>query len=178
MKLKYRRDLPALMRELNLPMIGVEVGVAEGYFSNDLLEGGIEKLYCVDIWNHEEVTGDGSMDQEWHNKNYRATMHRIAKHIDKAVILKGFSEAMSTKVPDNSLGLVYIDAGHSYPDVFMDLTIWLPKLVKGGICAGHDYLNQAYGVKRAVEDFTNGKYEVHLIPEDKDEDAGFWFLKK
>lgn len=176
--IKYRADLPKLMHELGLPMISAEIGVAEGYFSADLLTSGMDKHYLIDIWNHEDVTGDGSMDQEWHNKNYRATMHRIAKHIDKAVILKGFSEAMSVKVPDNSLGLVYIDAGHSYPDVFMDLTIWLPKLVKGGICAGHDYLNQSYGVKRAVEDFTDGKYEVHLIQEDKDEDAGFYFFNK
>lgn len=178
MIINYRRDLPALMRELNLPMIGTEIGCAEGFNSADLLEAGLEKLYMIDIWKTEKVEGDGSMDQEWHDKNYRSAMFRVKKFGDRAVILKGFSEAMSVKVPDNSLGLVYIDAGHSYPDVFMDLTIWLPKLIKGGICAGHDYLNQSYGVKRAVEDFTNGKYEVHLIPEDKDEDAGFWFLKK
>lgn len=178
MKLKYRRDIPLLMKELGLPMIGVEIGVAEGYNSADLLAGGLEKLYMVDIWKTEKVEGDGSSDQEWHDKNYRATMFRVKKFGDKAVILKGFSEAMSIHVPDNSLGLVYLDGGHSYADVYMDLTIWIHKAVHGAVIAGHDYLNRSYGVRRAVEDFTNGKYKVHVIEENKDEDSGFYFLNK
>lgn len=166
------------MRELKLPMVAAEIGVAEGYNSADLLTNGIEKLYCVDIWKTEKVLGDGSFDQEWHDKNYRVAMHRLEPFGDRAVILKGFSEKMAIHVPDNSLGLLYLDAGHSYADVYVDLTVWIPKVVDGGIVAGHDYLNNAYGVYRAVEDFTNGKFKVRVIPEDKSEDAGFWFINK
>lgn len=176
MQLKYRRDLPALMRELKLPMIAAEIGVAEGYNSADLLSNGIEKLYMVDIWKTENVVGDGASTKEWHDKNYSLAMNRVAQYGDKAVILKGFSVAMSIQVPDNSLGLLYLDAGHSYADVYKDLTAWFPKVVPLGIMAFHDYLAPQYGVKRAVDEFArNHGFQVNIIPEDKDEDAGAWF---
>lgn len=177
MTLKYRSDLPSFMRELKLPMVAVEVGCAEMLFTNDLLTNGIEKLYCVDIWKCENVRGDGSNPDEWHDRNFTSGMDRIRHHGSKAVILKGFSEAMSMKVADNHLGLVYLDAGHSYEDVLLDLTVWLPKLVKGGIMAGHDYINRSYGVYEAVQEFTKGRYKVQVIRENKDEDAGFFFIK-
>lgn len=174
MKLNYRRDIPQFMKELGLPLIGAEIGVAEGFNAADLLRNGMEKLYLVDIWQQADVKGDGSNNDEWHDKNYRAAMFRIDAWIDKAVVLKGFSKDMVKLVPDESLGLVYLDAGHSYPDVYMDLLMWYPKLIKGGLMAGHDFLNKSYGVYQAVVDFGKG-FEV--IPEDKDEDAGFYFLK-
>lgn len=167
------------MRDLKLPMTAVEIGCAEGLFSNDLLTGGIEKLYMVDNWGTiSGQKGDGGFEQEWHNKNYQDAVKRVERFGDKAVILRGMSDAMSIHVPDNSLGLVYIDCDHSYEGVFKDLSVWIHKLVDGGIMAGHDYLARQYGVKKAVADFTHGKFTVYLIPEDKDEDAGFYFLNK
>lgn len=177
--LKYRRDLPKLMKELGLPMIGAELGVAEAFHSNDLLEGGLEKLFSIDVWaTIPNQKGDGGFDQEWHDLNYAKAVLRLAKHGKKSVILRGYSEAMSIHVPDNSLGLVYIDADHSYEGVFKDLTVWFPKVVEGGIIAGHDYLARQYGVNLAVQDFTNGKFKVHIIWEDKREDSGFYFINK
>lgn len=174
--LKYRRDLPKLMRELNLPMVGVECGVAEANFSNDLLEAGLEKLYSVDTWaTIHGQKGDGGFDQDWHDANYAKAIARLAKHGDKSVILRGMSEAMSIKVPDNSLGLVYLDGDHSYEGVFNDILFWWPKLVTGGIMAFHDYEMTQYGVKRAVRALA---LEINLIPEDKQEDAGAWVQKK
>lgn len=175
---KYRRDLPKLMKELSIPLIGAELGIAEGYFSNDLLENGMEKLYMVDAWATLPGRGDGSFAQEWHDANMKKALDRVAKHGDKAVILRGRTVDMAAMVPDESLGLVYLDAGHWYADVMADLQAWFPKLMAGGICAGHDYLASQYGVAQAVHDFTKGKFEVHVIRENKPEDAGFMFIKK
>jgi hypothetical protein len=38
--------------------------------------------------------------------------------------------------------------------------------------AFHDYLNYNYGVNQAVKDFCAGNFEIHVIEEDKPEDAG------
>jgi len=179
MTLKYRRQLPEFLKELGLPLIGAEIGTAEGLFSNDLLNGGLEKLYSVDAWaTIPGQKGDGGFDQAWHDKNYQDAVKRLEPHGEKSVILRGLSGAMSIHVPDNSLGLVYVDCDHSYEGCFKDLCVWMPKLVEGGVMAMHDFLARQYGVKKAVEDFTHGKYTVHLIPEDKDEDAGAYFLNK
>lgn len=174
--IKHRTEIPDLMKRLGIPLIGAELGVAEGYNSNDLLEHGMEKLYLVDAWATLEGRGDGAFPQEWHDMNFKKTLDRVAKHGDKAVILRGTTLEMAKEIADGSLGLVYLDAAHWYHDVMADLHAWFPKVMKGGMIAGHDYANLSYGVYQAVQDFTRGRFEVHLIRENKPEDAGFLFL--
>lgn len=179
LNLRYRRDLPLLMKELGLPMIAVECGVAEGYNSADLLSNGIEKLYMCDVWaTIPGQKGDGGFDQEWHDMNYQKAIERVKKFGSKAIILKGYSEAMSLRVADNHLGLVYIDSDHSYEGVMLDIAVWWPKLVSGGLMAFHDHEMTQYGVKHAVQEFArSNKLPINLIPEDKREDAGAWIQK-
>lgn len=174
--IRYRHNLPKLVHDLGLPMIGAELGCAEGYFSNDLLEGGLT-LYMVDAWATLNQTGDGASPQEWHDKNFSNAMARVRKHGEKAIVLRGLTTDMAELVPDGSLGLLYLDAGHDYKSVLTDLNTWFPKVCEGGVIAGHDYLNRAYGVFDAVRDFTNEKYEIHTLIENKPEDAGFLFIK-
>lgn len=172
---KHRIDLVKLLKDLKLPLIGAELGCAEGYFSNDLLEQGLEKLYMVDAWQTLPVKGDGGFPQDWHDGNFKAALKRVEKHGNKAVILRGLTTEMAKEVQDESLGLLYLDAGHDYESVMSDLRAWYPKLKTGGVCAGHDYMNTAYGVRQAVNDFT--KRKVFVIEENKPEDAGFLFIK-
>lgn len=173
--IQYRRDLPKLMKELGIPLIGAELGIAEGYFSNDLLENGLEKLYMVDAWATLPGRGDGASPQGWHDMNMKNALARVSKHGEKAVILRGKTVDMAALVPDGSLGLLYLDAGHWKEDVLADLRAWVPKVMAGGLVCGHDYENIAYGVKEAVHEFT--KLQVHTIRENKPEDSGFLFIK-
>lgn len=179
MEIRYRRELVDLLRHLELPLIGCELGVAEGLFSRDLLASGMEKLYCVDTWSRiPGVTGDGGFPQGWHDNNFMLAKQKIKPYGDKAVILRGKSKNMAEKVEDESLSLLYIDADHSYWGVLTDLNAWVPKVRKGGVVALHDYENISYGVKPAVQDFCNGNYKIHLLPEDKPDDAGAYFIKQ
>ena len=178
MILQYRRQLPEFLISLNMLGDGVEVGVAEGNFSADLLREGIPRLYMVDIWNQmKKAKGDASNPQRWHDDNYHKAKLQTKPFGDRAIFLQGFSADMAGLVPDNSLSLVYLDGDHSYNGVWTDLVAWFPKLKVGGVLAGHDFLAPEYGVKQAVEDFCRSRFEVHVIPEDKNEDAGFYFLK-
>lgn len=170
MSIKYRRDLNQII-DLKLP--AAEIGVAEGYFSADILRWGVPKLYMVDAWKTLNVSGDGGSPQEWHDKNCQDAVNRVKEFGKKAVILRGLSVEMAKKVKDNSLGYVNIDCDHSYEGVKKDIEAWFPKLVKGGVMSFHDYENPAYGVKRAVKEL--GK-EIHLLPEDKMEDAGAYII--
>lgn len=179
LNIKHRTQLVGLLISLNLPLSAVEVGTAEGYNAEDLLKAGMQKLYLVDNWaTIESQAGDGGFNQEWHDKNYEAAMLRIKPYGNKAIVLRGLSVDMAKEVPDGSLGLVYLDGDHSYEGVMRDLKAWFPKLVQNGVMAGHDYLNTAYGVRSAVMDFGAGAYEIHIIEENKEVDAGFYFIKK
>lgn len=175
MEIKHRIQLPQLLKELGLPSIGVEIGVAEGFSSKDFLENGLEKLYSVDPWRKLDQAGDGGFDQEWHDKNYKDAVKRLAPFKERSTILRGLSSEMVSKFNDNSIGLLYLDGDHSYEGVMNDLKIWFPKVVSGGVIAGHDYLMTQYGVNRAVHEFA--PTQVFLIPEHKNEDAGFYFIK-
>ena len=56
-----------------------------------------------------------------------------------------------------SLDFVYIDARHDYDGCLEDIVAWYPKLKKGGLIAGHDFIPDqikekegAFGVQRAA----------------------------
>lgn len=175
--IKYRRDLWQLLTGL---MAGnaAEIGVAEGNFARDILNWPVKfpKLYLVDRWKCTPgQKGDGSMPQMWHDCNLADVQLKVASEDKRVVFLRGSSVDMALKVPDRSLVLVYIDADHSYEAVKKDIRAWLPKLVPGGFMAFHDYENQNYGVKQAVDEFCDRRIKVHRIPEDKPEDAGAYF---
>ena len=62
---------------------------------------------------------------------------------------------------DESLDGVFIDADHSYEAVKKDIADWMPKVRKGGILAGHDYIQTFGGVVQAVnESFPNMDFMV------------------
>ena len=178
MTIKHRSNLDLLMKELNVFGEVAEIGVAEGRFSLEILNWGVPKLYLVDIWESKPFYGDAASPQDWHDKNYREAQERVAEFSDKVVFLRGLSSERAKDIPDNSLGMVYLDACHTYEAVLEDLHNYLPKLVHGGIMAGHDFLGKAYGVERAVREFAEKyNYQVNLIEEDSPENASFWFQK-
>lgn len=180
MEITYRRNLYKLLQHYELPHIVAEIRVAEGLFSRDMLEWGIELLFCVDNWGHIPGTkGDGNNPTEWHERNRQQAMERLKPwdEKDKVIYLQGFSREMCQRVNDGILGLLYLDGDHSYDGVMQDLKSWYEKVAPGGIIAGHDFINANYGVADAVQDFCGERLKIHLINEDKPEDAGFWFQK-
>lgn len=176
--MKSRLELIQLLKELKLPLIVAEVGVAEGRLSLDFLNGGVEKLYLIDAWETLEQKGDGGFSKEWHNNNYDGMLSRINPFKIKVTILRGLSHKMSEEIKDNELSMVYIDADHSYEGVKGDLNAFYSKVRSGGIIAGHDYTSTDYGVFRAVEEFCKqNNYIPILIPENGN-DSSFYFIKR
>lgn len=52
---------------------------------------------------------------------------------------------------DESLDLVFIDAGHSYAEAAEDFRLWFPKVAPQAFLAGHDYSRMFPGVVVAVD---------------------------
>jgi hypothetical protein len=138
-------------------IIGAELGVFEGDFSQILFDSGkFEKLFLVDIFHGLMFSGDKNgrngktIDL---NNAYDKLIHRY--HNDQSVeIIKNTTEVFLNSLFDNSLSFVYIDADHSYDAVVRDLRLSRFKVCDGGIIAGHDYnINQFPGVYAAVNEF-------------------------
>lgn len=175
-QIKYRIHLNRLLPR---NPVTAELGVAEGNFSQHICKEWKPSLhYLVDFWGTLNTTGDGAFNQLWHNMNYHTMLWKMHPYEDITKVLRGMTADMAKSVPDETLDIVYIDAGHSYEAVRADLEAWYPKVKPGGIIAGHDFINPAYGVLQAVQEFTTTHaLKFHVIPEEKDEDAGFWFYK-
>lgn len=180
MQINFRSELGKLLDEFNLPRIVCEEGCAEGLYSKQICEWGIDEFWMIDNW--ETITGqagDGGFDESWHSKNNREAIERVWSFKNmKLHVLKGLTKDKIPLIPDNHLGMVYIDAAHDYDSVLSDLKLSFPKVVSGGIISGHDYLNMSYGVHKAVNDFCNNTgFVINIIPDEEPAMASFWVRK-
>ena len=177
-EIRYRRDLYQLIKDHPCRK-AAEIGVAEGYFSAEMLAWPInlETVYMVDRWYcYLQQKGDASQPQAWHDRNLAAALERVSPFGTRAVLLRGDSVVMAQKVEDRSLSLVYIDADHSYEGVWRDIHAWRQKVAPNGVMAFHDYEAPQYGVKRAVQEYCRlWDVTLHLLPEDAVNDAGAYF---
>lgn len=149
-----RSELPPLLKFLGLKE-GVEIGIEEGVFSEELCQAipGL-KLHCVDPWKAYRGYRI-HVSQEKLDGFYATTQARLAKY--NCRILRKFSMEAVGGFRDNSLDFVYLDGNHDYQNVVNDLAEWSKKVRPGGIIAGHDYYkpkNQCYNhVTYAVDGF-------------------------
>lgn len=185
--IKYRTEIYKLLDHFNLVGHATEIGVAEGKNAEVMASWPqITKLYLIDGWTRLNQAGDGSHPQAWHDNNLKEVRERMAPY-PKAVIMQGLSADMIAQIPDDSLVYAYVDCDHSYEGCLKDLqNIW-PKVKVGGLIAGHDVLNPAYGVLDAVQEFLHEgviQYDdvlvspsLNVIEEDHWSMASFWFRK-
>jgi len=173
--IKHRSELYKLLPE---NPVTVELGVAEGLFSRDIMRDFKPSMhYLVDLWETANLPGDVGSEQSWHNANYENVL-KLMEPFTNYKILRGLTVQMSGHIPDNSVDLVYIDACHSYECVRDDINAYWDKLKSGGVMAFHDYEMSHYGVKQAVAEFAYAKrLNVELIPENEPKDAGAYFIK-
>jgi len=163
LKLERRELLPLVLNELGLKGVGVEIGVKEGKFSERILrlwEGRV--LYSVDPWR-EFGQGDyidvSNVPQQQQDALYLQTVRRLLPFERRSVVWRITSKEAADILPENSLDFCYIDADHSYRGVSEDIRLWHPKVKRGGVLAGHDYIPDGnywlgeFGVQRAVNEF-------------------------
>lgn len=139
--------------------VGIELGVAEGEFSERILretQNSNFYLYSVDMW-----AGDRGHDVA----QYSRVITRLDKYKNRNSVIKlTFDEALPL-FPDNYFDFIYVDGyahtGEENGKTFYD---WFPKLKNGGIMAGDDYHDNWPLVKNAVDLFsTNIKRDLHVI---------------
>jgi GR25 family glycosyltransferase involved in LPS biosynthesis len=174
-KLQGRDDLPGLLKHLKLNGRGVEIGVGDGKFSQQLAsEAEFLEFYSVDSWNR--ITNDSfyangeKMVNEFSEKCYEWAKEKL-EPLGVKIIRQDSVEAAKT-FPDNFFDFIYIDADHTEEAVVADIEAWYPKLRKGGMMAGHDYMDakmdwengiySLFGVKSAVDNFAE-KNNLNLI---------------
>jgi len=134
-------------------LVGAEIGVGLGNQASFYLsELDIDFVFLIDpyvAYKDERIMRKLEIIREWEKKAHE----RLDKYKHKIKWIKGKSADAAILITDNSLDFVYIDANHTYESMAEDISLYYPKVKKGGLLSGHDY---DYGsVKRAVDEFIN-----------------------
>ena len=110
--------------------IGIELGVAKGFYSAWILESpNIDKLFSVDRW---------AGDRRHNFQEMAIAASNLARFKERSIIIKASFNQIIDIFPDKHFDYIYCDAyAHlGYLDI---LTAWYPKLKKHGLFAVHDY---------------------------------------
>ena len=155
---------------------GVEVGVCHGGFSRQLCQNmpGVH-LTGVDDYDILELRAAkrGVNQQE---NNYQKALEITQLHENYKLVKKTSMTAVLDFQP-NSLDFVFIDGGHTFDDVMVDIIEWGKRVKKGGIISGHDYyiFNNGH-----IIDAVNIYAKMHKIEDvnlTDERTPSFWFEK-
>lgn len=132
--------------KIDMVEVGSYAGESTAIFLANLRN--IQSISCVDMWSKtnkysvEEISEAEKIFHALHSKNKK---------------VKVFKSHSRDKSLPSGVKFVYIDAAHDYANVKADIDFWLPRVVPGGIIAGHDYSQKFSGVIKAVEESFSGK---------------------
>jgi len=132
------------------PVVGVEVGVAEGVNAESILKTlNVQKLYLVDPY-------EAYIEYNKVMTNFLGACNkareRLEKFCGKICFLRMTSDEAAQHVPEH-LDFVYIDGNHSYEYVKHDIENYYPKVRQGGVIGGHDFWGDEIGLVKAVMEF-------------------------
>lgn len=150
--LKVIPNRAALIALLAKNGVIAEIGVNKGEFSKQIVElSSPSRFHLIDAWS----TG------RYHD-GLQILVEGIFQHEIKegsVVINRGYSTDVCAIFPDSYFDWIYIDTDHSYNLTKKELELYEPKMKKGGIIAGHDFVmgnwigGIKYGVMEAVYEF-------------------------
>ena len=141
-----RNELPEFFKEMGFK-VGAEIGVFKGEFTEKFCKAGLS-MYAIDDWRR--------------NRIYKKAKRLLEPYKNCTIIKKTSMEAINDFPAGSSLDFVYIDGDHRFPSIAQDLYYWCRRVKRGGIIAGHDYLDtrpegkmRGCEVKSVVDAFIN-----------------------
>jgi hypothetical protein len=152
-----RSKIFEIINFLENPII-CEVGVQLGNHFNDILTENVKEAYAVDSWTSfgKISENDSLFSQQELDQQHQQVCERFSSDT-RVKVIRDFSKNASLMFEDDYFDFIYIDADHTYEAVKSDLESWYPKLKKGGIMSGHDYVEVTtsvpFGVVQAVNEF-------------------------
>lgn len=150
-----RVELARFFAELGF-VHGAEIGVWQGEYAQTLFKQNPRlRLVAVDPWAPQSDYFEKKNDAAVLRKAFVEAQSRLRSYACELWRMTSLEGA--ARVPDGSLDFVYIDGNHRYEAVTADITAWEPKVRRGGIVAGHDFVTRTkrhIDVERAVRDYT------------------------
>lgn len=130
--------------------VGVELGVATGWFSHQIVkESQLSFLYSIDMWDGDRNHG---------TDEYKGALKLLMPYRERNSCLRlRFDEALDL-FPNNFFDFIYVDGyAHTGEENGQTLRDWWPKLKSGGLFAGDDYGPRWPLVMKEVDDFMHDR---------------------
>lgn len=138
--MKNRYEFVQFLNENNCK-VGIEIGSYEANYSNYILSNWKGKLYLVDVWRYISKGEYDDMSNQYNPKQILSSViDNLSGYEQRAILIRSDSIEATNLFQDESLDFIYIDANHKYKYVYNDMISWYPKLKKGGIFSGHDWI--------------------------------------
>ena len=159
----YKRIIESVPQGGHIVEVGAWKGASTSYLA---VEAQHEKL-CIDVvdtWSGSDEHKDMSDIRE--NSLFGTFIDNLRPVINLINPIRADSVSASKMYAEECLDAVFIDADHRYESVKADILAWMPKVKKGGILAGHDYVDGHNGVIKAVNETLSG-FETIKCPRNK-----------
>lgn len=170
------RGLVPHLKKMKNNIVGCEIGVCHGFTTEYFMKNvdNIKKLYAIDPYP-AFVDWDGTrVTKERQEETKKRCLQRLTPFSDKVSFNFVSSVEFAQSIEDNSLDFVFIDGDHSYEATLKDCQLYWPKVVTGGLFAGHDI--NLPTVEKALHDFFRGlnmqNVEITVV------ENSAWFLMK
>jgi hypothetical protein len=152
-----------MIRHLGIPEGAriAEVGVANGDFTEFLRQLNPAHFIAADLFEMDRNPVIWGIPQEILFKgmgHYNYYKSRFSDDSSRMNIMRGPSQEVMGSLPDGTLDMIYIDAGHDYFNVAQDGIVCAKKISKNGILVFNDYVlydpftDDEYGVVKAVNE--------------------------
>jgi len=152
------------------PVVAVEVGVAAGANAKRIFDHlNIKQLFLIDSWApcyNEEC-------YEWLVR----TCKTFDGYMGRTVLIRHDAIDSAKLFQEATIDYLYLDDNHAPVHVLKELNAYFPKVVSGGIIAGHDWAdNNRASV--AVKQFCKERnIEYFFLKNEGEEVADWWFVK-
>ncbi|MBV5330042.1 MAG: class I SAM-dependent methyltransferase [Chlorobium sp.] len=139
----YRHDIVTLLNGNS--NIGVELGVAEGIFSERMVNSGMFATFIgIDMYADAHDTAQ-----------YKRALKRVGIYSNYKILRMRFDQALEL-FDDESLDFIYIDGyAHGGEEGGQTIFDWYKKVKVGGVIAGDDYHPDWPLVREAVNEFAS-----------------------
>lgn len=135
----------------------IECGSWKGKSTYAICKSGCPDVTAIDHWKGSKAEPEAHAEAASGTvfKQFKANLKDFP---DLKIINKDINDAV-LDVPDHSVDMIFIDAGHTYEEVVNDIRKWKNK-ARILLC-GHDYVSGWPGVMQAVDEELGGPDEVH-----------------
>lgn len=121
--------------------VGCWLGRSTAFLAVEIMNSGKAiTVDCVDTWQgsaNEPGMRKFAQDFDLFSMFWRNMSNGCVTHLFRPLMMPSVRAARC--YDDGELAFVFIDGEHTYDAVSADIAAWKPKVMAGGVLAGHDY---------------------------------------